>query len=361
MAEPLKLMYNLQKMQEVAEHIKRYHKSFNEEKFLAHFKTKEWNEAELKARVGLIARALHTTLPTNYKKAIDVLVPASIHLSWGYFGVFFADFVEQFGQDDWDTSMYALSEFTKTSTGEFAIRPFIVKDEKRAMKQMIAWSKDENHHIRRLSSEGCRSRLPWGLRLQTFVKDPTAILPILENLKNDPELYVRKSVANNLNDISKDHPDVALAIAKKWIGKTEGTDWIVNHAMRGLLKAGNKEALALFGHHNAKGIEVKALKLSASKIKLNDVLKFSFVVENKNTKATKCRIEYAVDYKKSNGSHSRKVFQVTKADLDKGSHVFSRSQRFQDFTTRKHYSGVHHVSILVNGEEKTKASFTLSI
>ncbi|MFN0031696.1 MAG: DNA alkylation repair protein [Flavobacteriales bacterium] len=361
MAEPLKLMYSIQKMEQVASVIKSNFKSFNEEKFIAHFKTKTWNEAELKARVRLIAQALHDTLLADYKRAIDILIPASHMLSLGYFGVFFSDFVEQYGQDDWDTSMRALSEFTKTSTAEFAIRPFIVKDENLAMKQMHEWSKDKNHHIRRLSSEGCRPRLPWGMKLHSFVKDPSPVLSILENLKNDDELYVRKSVANNLNDISKDNPEIALATAKKWIGKTPHTDWIVSHAMRGLLKAGNKDALALFGHADAKGLSIKALNLSNQKIKLGDVLQFNFEVENKNSPAKDCRIEYAVDYVKANGTHSRKVFQITKAVLNKGTHAFTRTQRMQDFTTRKHYSGQHHLHILLNGEVKASASFMLKI
>lgn len=359
MAEPLKLMFSEARLQEVARIMQSHYKKFPVDAFLAHFKTKEWKQAELKTRVRMIAEALHATLPNSYAKAIDILIPASREMHWGYFSIFFPEFVSLYGLDHWDDSMRALEEFTQSSSGEFAIRFFIVKDEKRAMKQMLKWSKSKNHHVRRLASEGCRPRLPWGMKLQSFVENPDAILPILENLKSDPELYVRKSVANNLNDISKDNPDIALQIAKSWLGKHADTDWIVNHAMRGLLKSGNKDALKLFGHHDSTGFEVKGLTISASKIKIGEALQFHFDLINTTRKTRACRLEYAVDYVKSNGKHSRKVFQLTKKELTPGRHTFKRSQRFQDFTTRKHYPGEHHIAILVNGVELMKEGFNV--
>ncbi len=359
MAEPLKFMFTDAKLQEVARIMGKHYKAFPTKDFLANFKTSTWKNAELKARVKLIAEALHASLPASYSKAIDILIPASQEMHWGYFSIFFPEFVSMYGLEHWDDSMRALEEFTQTSSAEFAIRFFIVKDEKRAMKQMLKWSKSKNHHIRRLASEGCRPRLPWGMKLQSFVENPESILPILENLKADPELYVRKSVANNLNDISKDNPHIALAIAKSWLGNNEDTDWIVNHAMRGLLKSGNIDALKLFGHHDSKGFEIHGLHISPTKINLGDVVQFHFQISNTTKKTLACRLEYAVDYFKSNGKHSRKIFQITKRELDPGPHSFKRSQRFQDLTTRKHYSGKHHIAIVVNGVELAKGEFVL--
>src|SRR5690606_25697819 len=161
MAEPLKLMYSPQRLKVLSSLVKKQHRPFDEKKFLKHFNTQLWKDAELKARVKIIAGAFHDCLPDKYGKAMDILIPVSHEVRWGYFGVVFPQYVEEFGLENWEISMRALEEFTQTSTGEFAIRPFIVQDEKRAMKQMLSWSRHQNHHVRRLSSEGCRPRLPW--------------------------------------------------------------------------------------------------------------------------------------------------------------------------------------------------------
>jgi 3-methyladenine DNA glycosylase AlkC len=358
--EPLKNMFSDVLIHDIAKRLHVEYPDFDTKKFLAHFKTNEWRNAELKERVRLTATAIHEVLSLPYKDAINVLLPVAQDFQIGFAGIVFPEYVMLFGQHDWEISIRALKEFTKSSTSEFAIRPFIIEDSKKAMATLLKWSTDPNEHVRRLSSEGCRPRLPWGMQLTGFVKDPTPILPILENLKNDSALYVRKSVANNLNDISKDHPDLALAIAKKWIGKTEYTDWIVKHAMRGLLKKGDKQALALFGHHDATEWKVTSLKLSASTLPLGATMQFSFSVSNDSALPKKCRIEYAIDYQKSNNKTSRKVFHFAKKELAPGEHHFKTTQRFQDFTTRKHYAGIHTISIIINGEEKVSATFKLT-
>ena len=356
----LKDLFSDQKLKELAIQLAFHHKSFNKKKFLEIFKTKKWKDAELKARVRIITNTLHDHLPENYEKSLSVLIPASKKINWGYFGIFFPDYVECYGLNSWTSSMKALKEFTKSSSGEFAIRPFIEQDQDRAFKELLKWSKDKNHHVRRLSSEGCRPRLPWGRKLKELVKDPSPILEILENLKDDPELYVRKSVANNINDISKDHPEIVLDIAKKWIGKSERTDWIIKHGLRTLLKKGNKRALKIFGHHETKGLEINSLKLSVKNLNIGDKLNFSFKVKNSNEKALNVRLEYAIYYVKKNGVHSKKVFQISKATILKGTHSFSKSQSFKNFTTRKHYPGKHKLGVLINGQEMAIVSFVLN-
>lgn len=212
----LKNIYNEKSLKELSVVIKKHYRNFNEKSFLETFKTKNWKQAELKARVRIITESLYEHLPTDYEKALEILTPASSHVKWSYFGIFFPDYVECYGLENWNLSMNALKVFTQSSSGEFAIRPFIEANQDKAFKEILKWSKDKNHHIRRLSSEGCRPRLPWGKKLNNLIIDPSPIIQILENLKDDPELYVRKSVANNLNDISKDHPDLVLKLAKAW-------------------------------------------------------------------------------------------------------------------------------------------------
>jgi 3-methyladenine DNA glycosylase AlkC len=359
MADQLKDMFDLTKLTKLSQEIHKHYKKFDQQNFLSVFKTKEWQEAALNARVRLVSVSIEKNLNLPYEKAIEVLIPVSWKTPTGYFSIIFPDFVWRFGLDQFEVSMKALEDFTQTSSGEFAIRHFIVKYPAKTIKQMMRWSKSENHHLRRLSSEGCRPRLPWGMQLKPFVADPTPVLPILEQLKNDPSLYVRKSVANHLNDISRDHPELAIKIAKDWLGKSPETDWIVNHALRTLLKKGNKKALALFGHHNADGIEVSDLVLSSTKVKMGGQLQFQFSIENTRKKSAACRIEFAVDYMKSNGSHSRKVFQVSKSELAVGRLNISKKLSMADLTTRKHYPGKHELHILLNGEVKASAAFLL--
>jgi 3-methyladenine DNA glycosylase AlkC len=277
----------------------------------------------------------------------------------GFQYVTLSDFVEVFGMDekDWDVSMAALAEFTACASSEFAVRPFIVKDPERMMKMMLEWAHHSNHHIRRLASEGCRPRLPWSFPLRMMIADPAPILPILELLKEDDSDYVRRSVANNLNDISKDHPELVLELGGRWLGKHPHTDWIVKHALRTLLKKGNEEALRLFGFGRTQGITVDGLKVTES-IQIGDKLAFSFELDV--TEPQPIRLEYAIDYVKANGTASRKVFQISEKREFQGNAVIAKTQSFMDMTTRKHYEGIHRLSVIVNGTEMASAAFCVT-
>lgn len=360
MAEPLKLMFDEKKISQLANELAKASVKFDKKNFISSFNSDEWAKAELKQRVSFIAEAIHRHLHLDYPSAIKVLIPVSAKFSWGFFGVFFCEYVEKYGQDFWDESMHALGEFTKSSTAEFAIRKFIRLDPVRAMKQMEIWSKSDNHHVRRLSSEGCRPRLPWGVRLDEFVKDPGPVLSILRRLRNDPELYVRKSVANNLNDISRDHPELVLSLAEEWIGHTSETDWIIRHSLRTLLKKGNKRALSLFDHHDAEGLSVHGHEVTPKSIRIGGSLELSFSLKNERHEPVPVRIEYAVDYMKANGKHNSKVFRISSGTARPGDTGYKRKIKFADLTTRKHYPGNHRMHILINGEVKSSCDFVLN-
>jgi 3-methyladenine DNA glycosylase AlkC len=266
-----------------------------------------------------------------------------------------------FGQNetDWDVSIDAMETVTKYASAEFVVRPFIIKNEKRMMAQMYEWSKNENEHIRRLSSEGCRPLLPWATSLNSFKKDPTPVLPILEGLKTDISAYVRKSVANNLNDISKTHPDLVVKIAKDWYGKNSETNWIVKHACRTLLKKGNRDVLEIFGYSNTTSIKVTGFKVDKTDITIGNELVFSFEIETKEE--TKVRLEYGIDYVKSNGKRNRKIFQISeillKANYKK---YYQKKHSFENVSTRKHYAGTHSITLIVNGIERGNLDFELT-
>jgi 3-methyladenine DNA glycosylase AlkC len=359
MADLLKNMYNHETLRKFALDIQAVYEPFRVDEFLKSTLDETWDGLELKARGRQITLNLRKYLPADYGEALRV-IDQIVAKSEGFFGIIFPDFVEVYGQDenDWDISIPALENYTRYSSSEFAVRPFIINHEKRMMAQMYAWSKHENEHVRRLSSEGCRPQLPWAQALPEFKKNPAPVLPILEQLKTDPSLYVRKSVANNLNDISKTHPDLVAKLAKEWYGKNERTDWIVKHGCRTLLKKGNREVLAIFGYDDVTSVGVSGFALEATAVSIGEELTFSFTILT--TEATKVRLEYGIDYVKSNGKRNRKIFQISETSLKENEKkYYTKKQSFADLSTRKHYPGTHSITLIVNGMERGKSDFEL--
>ncbi|NJN78474.1 MAG: DNA alkylation repair protein [Saprospiraceae bacterium] len=309
-----------------------------------------------------ITHCLGEVLPKDYRTALEIMKRVGADLDEKFEYMFFPDFVEVYGLNDFEISTEALPLFTLLCSSEFAVRPFIVKYPEKMMDLMNEWSKSENHHVRRLASEGCRPRLPWGMALRDFKKNPAAVLPILERLKDDDSEYVRRSVANNLNDISKDHPNLVLEIGERWFGVNKNRDKLVKHALRTLLKKGNTRAMQLFGFANPKKVSVTHLKISPIKIKIGNNGIFSFKLKHTEGKTTKLRIEYAVYYLKSNGTQSRKIFQLTENTFESDTiYEFERKQHFKNLTTRKHYTGLHRLALVVNGVEQAEVEFELTL
>ncbi|AQU10890.1 DNA alkylation repair protein [Clostridioides difficile] len=359
MPELLKNMYNRESLYEVAVAIQSVYNSFKVDEFIKSTMDETWNNLELKARCRKISMSLGMYLPEDYKEALSILEKS---VTGFYFAFFFPDFVEVYGQDDinWDLSISALERNTEYWSSEFAVRAFIIKDEERMMAQMRKWSKHKSEHVRRLASEGCRPQLPWGQAISKFKKDPTPVLPILEQLKTDTSTYVQKSVANNLNDISKTHPDLVISIAKDWYGKNKSTNWIVKHGCRTLLKKGNRDVLALFGYDDTTSINIQDFTLETTSISIGEDLTFSFNILAK--KATKTRLEYGIDYIKSNGKKSRKIFKISEVSLKENEKKsYMKKHSFADVSVRKHYPGIHSIAIIINGIEKDKLDFELGI
>ncbi|EAA0006097.1 hypothetical protein EPL78_12290 [Clostridioides difficile] len=359
MPELLKNMYNRESLYEVAVAIQSVYNSFKVDEFIKSTMDETWNNLELKARCRKISMSLGMYLPEDYKEALSILEKS---VTGFYFAFFFPDFVEVYGQDDinWDLSISALERNTEYWSSEFAVRAFIIKDEERMMAQMRKWSKHKSEHVRRLASEGCRPQLPWGQAISKFKKDPTPVLPILEQLKTDTSTYVQKSVANNLNDISKTHPDLVISIAKDWYGKNKSTNWIVKHGCRTLLKKGNRDVLALFGYDDTTSINIQDFTLETTSISIGEDLTFSFNILAK--KATKTRLEYGIDYIKSNGKKSRKIFKISEVSLKENEKKsYMKKHSFADVSVRKHYPGIYSIAIIINGIEKDKLDFELGI
>lgn len=365
MGDALKDIYTSDFLLDFGKKLRTAYKDIHPEQFAAAVQMSPWEELPLRARMHRIAETLGEYLPQRFEAALEVLFAIAKECN-GFPYLFFPDFVTTYGLNEeyWELSMNALMRFTQYSSSEFAIRPFIIRNPQRVMKYMLEWSVHPNEHVRRFSSEGCRPRLPWGIALPMFKKDPTPVLEVLENLKADSSLYVRKSVANNLNDIAKDNPQVVLSTAKKWIGKNPDTDWILRQGCRTLVRKAEPEAMALFGYANVNKkkplFKNAVLTVQPDNISIGENCELNYSVDmNLNTKA-RIRIEYGIDFVKANGKASRKLFRLSDKTIEGKTHLSGTCiHSFANLTTRKHYAGIHRIVLLVNGQEAAQTTLSL--
>jgi len=340
--------------------LSKYYPKLEVKKFKKSIYDSEWKNRAIKQKMRHVTECMHKVLPESFDESLDILLKAAPEIK-GWESMTLPDYVEVYGQKFWNKSMSALVEFTKYGSSEFAIRPFLINEPEKTAAFLEGLTDHKHEEVRRYASEGCRPRHPWGMALPLFKKDPLLILPILEKLKNDESEYVRRSVANNLNDISKDNPDIVLEIAEQWCGQSPKTDWLVKHACRTLLKAGSRRALAVFGFGSSKNLLVSDFQLDKTSITLGEKITFTYLLEVKAPKETKVRLEYGIYYMKANGELKRKVWKISEKAYQPGSHIISKKHKFVDRTTRKHYQGTHSISLIVNGEEKGKLGFMLKI
>lgn len=357
MADLLKNLYSPSLIKNLANAINEVDPSFKKEAYIKAVLDHDWPNKELKARTQHVSEQLHAFLPYSYLQQLEILQKVAPKFT-GFTGTIFPTFVELFGQDDAENSLKALKFLTTYSTSEFAIRPFL-KTNPSTIQEFYKWAEDPNHHVRRLASEGCRPLLPWAMKLHQYVEDPSPIIPILEKLRNDPEDYVYRSVANNLNDISKHHPDLVLDLCEKWVNESKTTHWVAKHALRTLLKKGNQQAMSIFGFGKIANLKIHQVDIAATKIPFGGQSKLAIHVKNQGESA-KFRLEYAIGYYKKNGSHNEKVFQLKESELKKDEAIqFEKKLEFKDLSTRKHYRGPHYILFKVNGNSVKKIDFEL--
>ncbi len=359
MGDLLKDNYNVDYITRLAKDFYKYEKSFNRSKFLKQIFNSEWNDLELKGRMAHIVSVINIMIgELTFSKQVELLLKVAPEYR-GFEGMFFPEYISTFcdmnNKQQWRKSIRALEVLTQYSSSEFAIRKFIKKDTETTLAILLRWADHENFHVRRLASEGCRPRLPWSFQLTHFVDNPRPLLPILEKLIDDPSEYVRRSVSNNVNDISKDHPQLVITKARKWLKKPSRFK-LVKHGLRTLLKNGNVEALELMGY--GKVNDVSGLKLSVNKkVHFPGELEISGGFALK--KSAKVRLEFALYFLKKNGSYTKKVFKISEREFLKGPHVISKKYHFKNISTRKYHDGVHMVSLIINGKESKKEKFTL--
>ena len=375
MTEALKDMFNKPFFDRFTKDLKLVIKDFNTRKFVSQIMDDEWENKEFKQRCRHITTVLKNFLPPDYKDAVAKILELLDHLKDTHdfseiddetfslsleYGWVLDNFVEQYGLDDYETSIKAIEKITQFTSCEFAVRPFIIKYPKKMMKQMLIWSKHQHWGVRRLSSEGCRPRLPWAMALPNLKEDPAPIIPILENLKNDISRFVRLSVANNLNDIAKDNPETVIALVKKWQGKSENINWVIKHGCRTLLKQGGAEVMEIFGFDTVKNIVIKDFSIAAQKVKIGESLEFEFKLINNSAKKVKIRLEYGLYYQKANKTLSKKVCKISEKEYAENSITqITRRHSFRVVTTRVLHLGHHRVSVILNGKEFEKYDFEL--
>jgi 3-methyladenine DNA glycosylase AlkC len=365
MAEPLKNMYSRAFVEDVISAFQAVTADFDGAVFMNYIFDDHWEASELKARMRHITRAIRHTLPGDYRTVLAVVRQAAaspLLARYSFETMIVPDFVECFGVNDPQASIPALEQFTQQSSAEFAIRPFILRDMPHMMARMLAWTQHESHHVRRLASEGCRPRLPWAMALPMFKKDPAPILPILEALKQDKSDYVRRSVANNLNDMAKDNPQVVIDLLRHWNTiNDENVRWIIRHALRSLVKQGHSEALELLGYGSSAAFEVKNLTVEPAEISLGSEVRLAFLLVSRSTRTQNLMVDYVVHHMKANGRHAPKTFKLAKVSMPPGAEiVLSKKHSFRPITTRRYYPGEHIIEIQINGKRCGQVSLMLN-
>lgn len=365
---PLKNVFNQKVIEDLAKRIAKVYPDFPIKAFLK-------STLDPLDRLGFIERSNHLRdrlyefLPQDPEESIKILMESlgpelsnsEIAALEGFTVMSLCSFVSKFGQNHFDLSMKALYEMTKRFSAEGDLRTFLSVDYEKCMKLLHKWCEDPNHHVRRLVSEGTRPRLPLSGRIPRFQKDPTPVIELLDKLVSDESLYVRRSVANNINDIAKDNPKIAIATLKKWKKiPSEDVQWLVKHASRSLVKSGNSELLEIFGVKSSIALKIQQFKISKAKFKLNEILTMDFEIESKEAKVENLVIDYVIHFMKANGKTKEKVFKLKNCKINpKEKILIQKKHKLVDTAGRTHYPGKHILELQINGKRYGRLEFEM--
>jgi 3-methyladenine DNA glycosylase AlkC len=368
MATPLKNQFGPDVPDAIATMLAAVHPPFPRDAFVRDA-LRGYEALELMPRGRHIAHALQRHLPAHFPAAIEVLLASLSQPTGRTAGAGMASFlfmphgffVAEYGLDHFEASMRAQHALTQRFTAEFSIRPFLMRHPQATLAQLAQWAHDPSEHVRRLVSEGTRPRLPWAPRLPAFQADPAPVLALLELLRDDPALYVRRSVANNLNDIGKDHPRVLATTARRWLqDATPERDWVVRHALRWAVKQGAPWALDTLGFGHAARVTLGQVAIHPARARIGDTLRIAFTVHNPAPQPQDVLVDLQVHYIKANGAASPKVFKLKTVELGAGQTVHLRKTvSLADMSTRRHHPGEHRVDVLVNGQAMPLGRFAL--
>jgi 3-methyladenine DNA glycosylase AlkC len=368
-AAALKEIFNAELVRAIAAEIRRTYAPFDTQAFVA-LAVDGLDDLELSARAWQIAEALRACLPPPFRTAAAILeaslgpeLPATGNNGpepLRYLPQVF--FVQKYGLDDFDAAMRLQAALTKRFSAESSIRAFLTSYPERTYQQMLTWAKDQNPHLRRLASEGTRPRLPWAPRLRAYQETPQPVLALLELLKDDDARYVQRSVANNLNDIAKDHPALVVETCRRWAqNASPGRAWVIRHALRSLIKAGNKDAIRLLGGAMTPQIEIKNVRITPGRVTMGGKIRLLFEVVSTSSASQHLLIDYAVHFVKANGRTNRKVFKLRAVTLQQPEAItLGATLSTHQMTTRRHYPGLHRIEAVVNGEQYPLGAFLLA-
>jgi 3-methyladenine DNA glycosylase AlkC len=371
MAHELRDFYTAAVIRDIARDVKRAHPAFPDRRFVT-AAIDGLAPLTLTGRAAHIAAAMRACLPQDFAAAADVLLRSlgPRHASSEAFGMApfkylpHTMFVATHGLavEHFDIAMQLQFELTQRFSAEFSIRAFLNRHPEATYARLRAWTRHPDVHVRRLVSEGTRPRLPWAPRLRGFQQNPAPVLALLELLKDDPELYVRRSVANSLNDIAKDHPAVVVDTCRRWLEEASpARRWIVSHALRSLVKQGHAGALALLGVGHAPKIRIARVTLAPRRVRRGGRVICTAVVTSTARRQQDLLIDYQVHYVKANGTTSAKVFKLKRISLaPKQMAPIAITVKLADLTTRTHYAGRHALDLLVNGTRIPLGSFVLA-
>ncbi len=342
--------------------------AFDERAFVRHA-LKGYDPLELMPRGRKIAEALRQHLPADYPRAAEILIASLDQRSPKTAGQSMASFlflphvlfVAEYGLEYFEISMRAQYALTKLFTAEFSIRRYLERHQEATLDRLKEWATDPSADVRRLVSEGSRPRLPWATRLRAFQADPRPVLALLELLKDDSDLYVRRSVANNLNDIGKDHPAVLIATARQWmVGATEERQWIIRHALRSAVKRAESGALELLGFGESAQVALRKDRIAPRRVAIGSSVTIACELVSMASRVQRLLVDVRVRYIKANGTHRPKVFKLKTVELaPREALPLSKTLSLMQLTTRKHYPGTHHIELMVNGRAYPLGSFEL--
>lgn len=342
-----------------------------------------FDDLELTPRARQIADAMVCFLPEDRGRALDLIVEslgpelencdpadatpadapsADANPMAGFFYMPHGYFIAAGGSEHFEQAMRANYELTKRFTAEFSVRAHLDTSTEAALAVLHEWAHDENVHVRRLVSEGSRPRLPWASRLKHFQQDPTPVLSLLEELKDDPVEYVRRSVANNLNDIAKDHPELVIEVAKRWwFDGDENRRRLIRHALRTLIKQGDPGALDVLGYGADSPARIGEVVIEPAEVAIGEKVTIAVTIDNPSSERCAALIDLRIGFVKANGSTSAKVFKGAELSLAAGENATVRKKiSLAQHSTRKHYPGTHVVEVLINGTAEPIGSFELS-
>lgn len=385
MTEPFKNAFNLNVINNMAHHFAKHYADLNVQAFV---KDASFNLAvhELKQRSNQIVVAMQKHLPNSLAETAPMIFNALSPAKSDTDKVLFSqDFNEGFskGIEGWaimpiadyigiqatlnknDTSQIPLAmslfkEVTKRFSAEFGIRYLLINFPLQTLAILTTWLNDPSQHVRRLISEGTRPRLPWGMQLPAFIDNPQPLINLLTQLKNDSEEYVRRSVANNINDIAKDHPELVNHVMENWlIDADKNTNRLIRHACRTLIKNGNEKTLKILGYNKANIAKVK-FALNQNTLTFGQAIELQLEISSNETKPQDIIVDYIIHHQKANGATSPKTFKWKVGQLSKNKPLVAKKKHsIKKITTRVYYPGLHTVEIIVNGDSVASASFNL--